>query len=56
MNIMMRIEEVREELNEIGLKKGFQDPQVIKKSQLLDELINQYYRLEPNSDGVQAAG
>lgn len=45
MNIMRKIEEVRHELIELGMKKGFQDPQVISKSQLLDELINQYYRL-----------
>lgn len=45
MKITERIERLREELVELGIKKGFQDTQVIKKSQKLDELINQYYRL-----------
>jgi len=27
------------------MEKGFQDPEVIKISQSLDELINEYYRL-----------
>jgi len=44
MEIVERIEKLRKELVELGMKKGFQDPQVFKKSQMLDELINQYYR------------
>jgi len=44
MVITKRIEKAREELVELGMKKGFSHPQVIKKSQMLDELINQYYR------------
>ncbi|MEN6327096.1 MAG: aspartyl-phosphate phosphatase Spo0E family protein [Syntrophomonas sp.] len=46
MNIMQRVENMRRELIEIGISHGFQDPQVISLSQQLDELINQYYRLE----------
>ena len=56
MNIAMRIEKVREELVDMGIRIGFQDPQVIEKSQMLDELINQYYRLESKPTDVKAAG
>lgn len=45
MDIIQRIENARKELVELGMEKGFQDPQVIKKSQMLDELINQYNRV-----------
>lgn len=44
--INQRIEKARKELIELGMEKGFQDPQVIRKSQALDELINRYYRAE----------
>jgi hypothetical protein len=50
-----RIEKMRRELVELGMQKGFQDPQVIEKSQTLDELINQYYRLISKSTGIKAA-
>jgi len=43
--IIQKIEEIRKELMIFGVKNGFQDPQVIKTSQMLDELINQYYRV-----------
>lgn len=46
MNIVIRIEKAREELIKIGNEKGLQDPLVIKQSEVLDELINQYYRVE----------
>lgn len=52
MNINKRIKKVLEELVELGLQKGFQDPQVIKKSQMLDKLINQYYRTQINVKAV----
>ena len=45
MTVIERIEKLRIELVELGMKKGFQDPQVIKKSQQLDVIINQYYKL-----------
>lgn len=54
MNIIKLIEKARGELVELGMKKGFQHPQVIKKSQMLDELINQYYRLAQRSTRVKA--
>lgn len=44
MKLADRIEMVRKELVEMGMERGFQHPQVIRKSQALDELINQYYR------------
>ena len=42
MNIILMIEELREELIKNGMDKGFQDPQVILISKKLDALINQY--------------
>lgn len=45
MNIILMIEELREELIKNGMDKGFQDPQVIMISEKLDDLINQYYRI-----------
>jgi hypothetical protein len=46
MDIIHRIEKMREELLKIGNSKGFQDHEVIHLSQKLDKLINAYYRLE----------
>ncbi|MEN6348285.1 MAG: aspartyl-phosphate phosphatase Spo0E family protein [Syntrophomonas sp.] len=55
MNIVRTIERLREELNKLGLEKGFKDPQVIKLSQRLDVLINMYYK--QNIDlGMKAQG
>ena len=50
-----KIEKLRLELVELGMKKGLQDPLVIEKSQMLDELINQYYRLSTKSAEVKVA-
>lgn len=44
MSIIERIEKTRAEMVDLGMRKGLQGPQVIVKSQVLDELINQYYR------------
>lgn len=52
---IQKIEKARDELIELGTKRGFQDPKVIEKSQMLDELINQYYRLTPTPSQVKAA-
>lgn len=52
---IQRIEKARDELIELGIKRGFQDPKVIEKSQILDELINQYYRLIPKSAETKVA-
>ncbi len=46
MNICMKIEELRLELNKLGEEKGLSDPDVINLSERLDELIVQYYRSE----------
>jgi len=45
MDIIRKIEELRTELQKLGSEKGFQDVQVIKVSQILDELITRYYRM-----------
>lgn len=45
MHITQRIEEVREELIELVMAKGLQDPQVIAASEKIDKLIAEYYRL-----------
>ena len=55
MDISQRIEKARKELVDLGMAKGFQDPQVIKKSQMLDELINQYYRTEDMEREIKVA-
>ncbi len=52
---IQKIEKLRMELVELGMEKGFQDPQVIEKSQMLDEVINQYYRLPTKSAEVKVA-
>ncbi|AHF06777.1 aspartyl-phosphate phosphatase Spo0E family protein [Desulfitobacterium metallireducens] len=36
------IEEVREELIQLGANKPFTDPEVVKISQELDQLLNEY--------------
>ncbi len=46
LKIIKLIENKRKILIELGMDKGFQDPQVIKTSQEVDDLIVQYYRLE----------
>jgi hypothetical protein len=40
----MPIEEMRKELNQLGERKPLTDPEVIKLSQRLDRLLNEYYR------------
>lgn len=55
MNLVKKIERLREELNKLGLEKGFKDPQVIKLSQRLDVLINIYYK-QNNDFGIKASG
>lgn len=36
------IEDVREELIQIGMSRPFTDPEVVKASQRLDQLLNEY--------------
>lgn len=54
-NAVQKIEKLRQDLIDIGVKRGFQDPQVMEKSRMLDELINQYYRIPQQSAEVKAA-
>ncbi|MFD1772996.1 aspartyl-phosphate phosphatase Spo0E family protein [Paenibacillus rhizophilus] len=40
--IVLRIEELRLELNKLSAYKRLADPEIIKASQELDEVLNQY--------------
>lgn len=44
-NLMREIEELRAQLNDQGKRRGLHDNDVLKKSEILDKLINQYYLL-----------
>jgi hypothetical protein len=46
LDIITRIEHLRRQLTNLGEKKGLQDPEVIKLSRKLDELIVLYYRAQ----------
>ncbi|CAA7602373.1 Aspartyl-phosphate phosphatase Spo0E-like [Acididesulfobacillus acetoxydans] len=41
--LQRRIERLRRKLNKSGGERGFKDPKVIRMSQELDQLLNQYY-------------
>ena len=43
--LMYEIEELRAQLNDQGKRRGLLDNDVLKKSEILDKLINQYYLL-----------
>ncbi len=43
--LLKRIEVLKEQLIEIGCKKGLNDPDTIKLSQKLDGLMNEYNKL-----------
>jgi hypothetical protein len=43
--LMYEIEELRTQLNDQGKRRGLHDNDVLKKSKILDNLINQYYLL-----------
>ncbi len=43
MELVARIEQLRTELVLLALKHGLGSPEVLKKSQHLDEALNQYY-------------
>lgn len=51
--LIHEIEELRAQLNDQGKRKGLHDNDVLKKSEILDNLINQYYLLLENP-GKQA--
>lgn len=44
-NLMREIEKLRAQLNDQGKRRGLHDNDVLKKSEILDNLINQYYLL-----------
>lgn len=44
-NLIREIEELRAQLNDQGKRRGLHDNDVLKKSEILDNLINQYYLL-----------
>ncbi len=44
VRLVQIIEEIREELVELGTEKGLHDPEVIQLSRKLDEFINAFYR------------
>ncbi|HBQ25872.1 MAG TPA: aspartyl-phosphate phosphatase Spo0E family protein [Syntrophomonas sp.] len=43
--LIREIEELRTQLNDQGKRRGLRDSDVLKRSEILDNLINQYYRL-----------
>ncbi len=43
--LILEIEELRTQLNDQGKRRGLHDNDVLKKSEILDKLINQYYLL-----------
>ena len=49
------IEEMRKELNRLGDRKPLTDPEVVKLSQRLDELLNKYWKLQYNKSQENAA-
>jgi len=48
-DLLKRIEELRNRLNLFAFARSLVDPEVVSLSQLLDRLLNQYYRVS----GVQ---
>jgi hypothetical protein len=43
--LIAEIEKLRAQLHVQGICRGLQDNDVLKQSEMLDNLINQYYRL-----------
>jgi hypothetical protein len=43
--LLKPIEETRQELNQLGKRKPLTDPEVVKLSQKLDRLLNEYYQI-----------
>jgi hypothetical protein len=39
------IEKLRSKMNEVALKKTLTDPEVVRASQMLDVLLNEYQRM-----------
>jgi len=47
-NLSRFIEEIRKELNQLANRKALTHPEVIKLSQKLDQLLNEYQNLQFN--------
>lgn len=45
-SLLKAIEELREEMHQVAMDKGFADPKVLTISQNLDEKLNQYNRIQ----------
>lgn len=43
--LMQKIEELRTELNVKAMNASLSDPEIVAASQMLDALLNEYYRL-----------
>lgn len=44
-HLLIQIEQLRQQLNELHKNKNLTDPEVIVASQMLDAVLNEYYRL-----------
>jgi stage 0 sporulation regulatory protein len=44
-DVLIKIEELRDKLNKIAEGKRLIDPEVVSTSQMLDVLLNEYYKL-----------
>ncbi|MBF8983701.1 aspartyl-phosphate phosphatase Spo0E family protein [Lutibacter sp. B2] len=50
MEINLKIQKLRNEMHKlIAEKKNNLDPEVIKASQMLDQVLNQYYEEQPRN-------
>ncbi|MGR6835312.1 Spo0E family sporulation regulatory protein-aspartic acid phosphatase [Syntrophomonas erecta] len=47
--LIHRIEQERAQLVELGTQKGFLHEEVLSKSRLVDDMVNEYYALLSNS-------
>ena len=45
VQLLKPIEQLRKELNQLAKHKPLTDPEVVKLSQRLDRLLNEYYRM-----------
>lgn len=50
MELNQKVEKIRAKLVKMGMEKGLRDPQVIKLSRTLDQLIKEAYQKGPGFD------
>lgn len=43
--LLVQIEQLRQQLSDLHKNKNFTDPEVVVASQMLDAVLNDYYRL-----------